>query len=282
MIPLDEYEKWKPLMEESAKLYLNEKEYEEFKLIPEYERNKYLKEILEKPISNFTRINDVYFRARWAEVLNKLLEPAEPKTDLTLLEVASGDADMIPQVMARTHPDSLYITANMNKILTKSLLGKTKDLSLKVKIIEDDAANIDSHIGSEVVDIIAFQHSINDVIQAILCEKEGVDTIYSDWMDTLPEMIKILQKEISLNTLEQHTKMPFLGLINNLLKVLKKNGIIAMNHYMFQLDLDWGYPLELFENIIPMTREWVAELEGCKEVFYDGFDVNWWMFLRKI
>ena len=95
-------------------------------------------------------------------------------------------------------------------------------------------------------------------------------------------MIEILKKEVSAGTLEQHAKGPFLGLLKNLLKVLKTNGLIVMNHYMFQLDLDWGYPQELFENIIHMTRKWLDELEGCKEVFYEGFSDRWWIFLKKV
>ncbi len=277
MIPLDNYEKWAPLMEESAKKFLNEEEFKEFMLISKDERRRYLQNILEKPISEFTIINEVYFRARWAQVMKML----HPGTDFKLLEVASGDADMIPQVMAHTHPNSSYITANMNKSLTKSLLEKTKNISLKIEVIEDDAMKIDKYIGCEVVDVIAFQHSINDVIQAILCEKEGIDTINSDWMKTLPLMIEILQKEIAQETLEINTKGPFLELINALIKVIKKDGIIAMNHYMFQLDLDWGYPADLFEDMIPMTRKWLNDLTDCKEVFYDGFNRNWWIFLQK-
>ena len=95
MIPLDKYEKWILLMEESARLYLNKKEFNEFAEIPEVEKKNQLKAILEKPIVNFTIVNEVYFRARWAEVLKML----HPKQGLKLLEVASGDADMIPQVM---------------------------------------------------------------------------------------------------------------------------------------------------------------------------------------
>jgi len=278
MIPLDQFEKCLPLMEEGARLYLNEMEYKEFSSIPDCEIANQLKDILEKPINSFTYVNEVYFRARWAEVL-KLLNTKE---NIKLLEVASGDADMIPKVMSFTHQDSNYITANMNKILNKSLIDKTQDLNVKIDIIEDNAMCIESHIGKDVVDIIAFQHSINDVIQAILCDKEGVDTIYSDWMDTLPKMIEILQKEISQNTLEQHAKVPFLELMKELMKVLKKGGIVVMNHYLFQLDLDWGYPQDLFENMVPMTREWLQELPGYKEIYFDGFHPNWWIFLEKV
>lgn len=277
MIPLDQYEKWQPRLKECARLYLNEKEYRQYEQMSDYERNACLKRILEKPVASFTIINEVYFRARWAEVIGMF----HPQADLTLLEVASGDADMIPQTMARNHPNSRYITANMNKLLNESLLKKTNGLALNVQLIDDDAANIANYLGSETVDVAAFQHSINDVLQAILCEREGVDTIYSDWMETLPKMIEILQKEIAQGSLEGHVKMPFLNLLLAILKVLKKDGIIVMNHYMFQLDLDWGYPEGLFENMIPMVREWIAELAGCKEVFYDGFDRNWWIFLQK-
>jgi len=42
------------------------------------------------------------------------------------------------------------------------------------------------------------------VIQAILCDREGIDTIDSDWMETLPEMIRIVQREVAEGTLAQH------------------------------------------------------------------------------
>ena len=277
MILLDQLEKWLPLLDHWARLYLNEEEFAEFCLMTESEKENQLKAILEKPIAKFTQINEVYFRGRWAEVLNLL----HPEKKMKLLEIASGDADMIPQVMARTHPDSHYVTANMNKLLNSSLLGKTKNLSLEIQIVEDDAINIEEHIGQGTVDIIAFQHSINDVIQAILCDREGVDTIDSDWMSTLPKMIEILQKETLQNTLESHAKPQFLGLMDVLMSVLKNDGVVAMNHYMFQLDLDWGYPPYLFENMVPMIRDWLKDLSGCDEIFYSGFDPNWWMFLHK-
>jgi hypothetical protein len=277
MIALDEYKKWLPILQKHASDLLNNQEYEEYCRLTHSEIEAQLKAILEKPIASFTVVNELYFRARWAEVLNTFY----PEKVITLLEVATGDADMIPQMMGHTRSGSRYITANMNKHLNHSLLEKTKDLPVQMELIEDDAALIEKHIGKESVDIIAFQHAVNDVIQAILCDREGIDTIYSDWMETLPKMIEILQREVGQNTLELHSKGAFLGLIRTLLMVLKKDGVIAMNHYMFQLDLDWGYPADLFENMIPIVRQWLCELKGCEEIVVDGYDSNWWIFLRK-
>lgn len=276
MIRLDDEKKWMPVFQKNAHRYLSRDEYEEYAGLSEKELEEGLKALLEKPIASFTVLNELYFRARWDEVIGMAYRGDE----LSLLEVATGDADMIPQVMGRTRPGSRYITANMNKLLNQSLLEKTKDLPITMELIEDDAAFIDRHVG-EAVDMIAFQHAVNDVIQAILCDREGIDTIYSDWMETLPKMITILQREVKDKTLEQHAKDSFLGLIRSLVRVLRKGGLVAMNHYMFQLDLDWGYPADLFENMLPIVRGWLKEIEECEEIFFEGFHSNWWIFLRK-
>ncbi|MDF2541525.1 MAG: hypothetical protein K0S47_1243 [Herbinix sp.] len=278
MKQLDQYEKWNPRFSDLAHKFLNDMELKEYLSINPETISSQLKDLLEKPIANFTVVNEVYFRARWSQIMEIL----HPENDLTLLEIASGDADMIVQAMARTYENGKYITANMNKLLSKSLIHKTKDLPIAVQIIEDDAISIDQYLGIESVDMIAFQHAVNDVLQAILCDQEGIDTIYSDWMETLPRMIEILQKVTIDNNLEARVKIPFLSLLNSMQKVLKKGGMMVMNHYMFQLDLDWGYPPYLFEFLIPIVREWVKEIPEIKEVYYDGFDQNWWMFLEKI
>ena len=277
VIPIDQFNKWEYIIIEYAQTYLNQQEIKEYDLISKNDKKEQLKDLLERPIANFTLVNDVYFRARWFEVLRMI----NPNSKINLLEIASGDADMIPQAMARSHPNSFYFSSNMNKILTERLIERTKDLPLNIKIIEDDAIHINNYLAGESIDIIAFQHSINDILQAMLCSKYGIDTIHNDWMEILPIMIDILQKEICQNTLEQHVKIPFLSLLGELWKVLKKNGIVVMNHYMFQLDLDLGYPSDLFENMVPMVREWIKDLLGYKEIFIDGFDKQWWLFLKK-
>lgn len=278
MIPLDKIERWLSKLTESASRYLRPEEFKQYESMMESEREKQLRALIQAPIANFTVINEVFFRDRWGEVMDRLHSGGK----LALLEVASGDADMIPQCMARTRPGSLYITANMNEKLNESLMNKVHGLPIDVRLIKDDAVNILQHVSAGQVDIIAFQHAVNDVLQAILCAQNGIDTVYSDWMETLPAMIMLLQKEVAAGTLDTHVREPFMNLMKALLPALKVGGHIAFNHYMFQLDLDWGYPPELFEHLAPMVRNWLAELPGCEEVMLDGFDPQWWILLKKV
>lgn len=260
----------------NAERFLSQAEYERFITIPEKERACQLNDILNFPISKFTEVNELFFRSKWANLFNRLYL----KKPIKLLEIASGDADMIPQALDISNPQSTYITANMNKILNQSLLSKTKNLKLKLELIDDDAANIKSYISESSVDMITFQHGVNDVLQAIICGKYGVDTVFADWMEILPEMIRLLNKELSENTFEQTVKSPFLQLMDNLRSLLTKDGIIAINHYMFQLDLDLGYPKNLFENLVPIIREWFREAGDYEELEFDGFNKQWWIFLK--
>lgn len=277
MIPMDRFEKWAPRLDAAARQFLSAGELAQYETIGNEECQRQLKLLLEQPIRMFTPVNEAFFRAKWADALAAL----HPGLPFSLLEVGAGDADMIPQAMARSHPGSSYVTANMNKALSRNMMERTAGLPISVKIVEDDAARVDAYYGPGSFDVVAFQHSVNDVCQAILCGRDGIDTIESDWMAILPDMIKILQKEVAAGTLEHSLKAPFLSLMCSQLAVLKPGGTVAINHYMFQLDLDWGYPPDLFANFVPMVREWFRELAGVMEIMLDGFDPQWWIFLRK-
>lgn len=276
MKPLDTFNK-DFLSLSNASKFLSDTEYQNFLSLSDEVREAKLFNLFTKPIADFSVINELYFRSKWAE----LIQLNNKEKPIILLEIASGDADMIPQSLSCSNPKSTYISANMNKALNQSLLEKTTALNLTFQLIDDDAGKITNYIKEETVDVIAFQHGVNDVLQAILCDGYGIDTIYSDWMEILPEMINILQKEIKENTFESKVKEPFLELIDTLSAVLKKDGIIAINHYMFQLDLDMEYPKDLFENMILLIRNWLKENTRLTEVFYEGFEKQWWLFLKK-
>lgn len=69
MIPLDDVDKCYPLINERAQRFLSEQELKQYLSLPQNEVEHQLKLLLESPIAQFTIVNEVYFRARWAEVL---------------------------------------------------------------------------------------------------------------------------------------------------------------------------------------------------------------------
>lgn len=272
-----DYFKEETISLENAKKFLNEKEYKNFRSLPIKLRRELFLNVLEKPIDNWNEVTELYFRGKWANLFNQLHSIEK----ISVLEIASGDADMIPQSLSISNPNSKYISANMNKLLNERLIRKTKDLNVRLELIDDDASKIRNYIKDNEVDIIAFQHGVNDVLQAMLCDRENIDTVNSEWMDCLPKMINLVKKEVENNSFEQSLKEPFVEFINELSHVLKYDGIIAINHYMFELDLKLGYPRTIFEELIPIIRTWLSKSEYVQEIFFDGFDRQWWIFLKK-
>ena len=219
-----------------------------------------------------------YFRWKWIEALKSI----HKENAITVCEVGSGGSDIIPQAIdkAFNSSESRYITSNLNKELTAIFKSKTQNLSLNIQVIEDDAVNMNEVIPDNSVDAVVFEHSVNDVIETILAEKYGIDTVNSDWMKILEPITEIENREYSAKTLEVNAKAEFLNLIHSCIKVLKPGGYIVCAHYQFQDNLDLGLNPELNENYPNIAKEWINSANIGKEVFIDGFNPRWWMFLQ--
>jgi len=254
-------------------------EWDEWSGFSDETKKQRLKRICTVPLCNedFTAAYSLYFRLKWLDVFRECI----PQTNATVLEVGSGSSANIPNALTIFDTSSTYITANMNKKLTAGLRQNTAFLPIKIKIIEDDANNIKDYLEPNSVDAVVFEHSVNDVIQAILCESKGIDTTNSDWFEILPEMINIINSEYAEKMLERSVKNAFLSLLEDCLSVLKPGGYMIMSHYMFQYDLDLGYNPELWQYILPVVRPWLSSLSCGKEVAINPFDPQWWLFYQK-
>ncbi len=280
MKPLDNLELWlEKLNDADEKEILSDADGIEWNSLSMVEREEKLTALLQKPVADFSVVYRWYFRMKWAEALNK----TRLKAPVSLLEIGAGDTDMLPQILARKfeHPETQYITANMNKKLTASFKEKTKDLPVKINVIEDDAQNLEAYMQGEKFDVIVFEHSINDILQTILGERAGIDTTHSDWYTVLPQMIELIKQEYLAGTLETSIKGDLIDLLNSCLKMLKPGGYIIINHFMYQYDLDLGYQPDLWNNMLNITREWIKSMDNGSEEFFEGFDQQWWMFLGK-
>jgi len=220
-----------------------------------------------------------YFLAKWADAL----KAAKSDAPLKVFEVAPGANDKIPQAIAKyfEHPQTSYVTANVDKKLTAGLKRKTAGLPIHINIIEDAAQNIKSYIGEELFDVIAFEHSVNDILYAILGERAGVDMENAYWFDIVQQLTDITTAEYENGTFEANAKPAFLALMQSCLDILKPGGYIVINHFMYKNDLDRGINPELWRDMLPIVREWIKELPEGREVQMNGFNTHWWMFLQK-
>lgn len=280
MKPLDNLGVWlEKLSDADATEILSDADGIEWNSLSLVEREEKLTALLQKPVADFSVVYRWYFRMKWAEALNK----ARLEAPVSLLEIGAGDTDMLPQILARKfeHPGTQYITANMNKKLTASFKEKTKDLPVKINVIEDDAQNLEAYMKGEKFDVIVFEHSINDILQTILGERAGIDTTHSDWYTVLPQMIELIKLEYLAGTLETSVKGDLIDLLNSCFKMLKPGGYIIINHFMYQYDLDLGYQPDLWNNMLNIAREWIKSMDNGSEEVFEGFDQQWWMFLGK-
>jgi hypothetical protein len=115
----------------------------------------------------------------------------------------------------------------------------------------------------------------------MFAERNGIDTIDTDWFEILPEMVRIISAEYRNGTFEAAVKDEFLALLNSCMNVLKPNGVMVFFQFMYQMDLDLGYDPELYGNMVDIIRRWVHGAGIGQEVFFDGFDPHWWMFIKK-
>lgn len=250
-------------------------EYTAWQALAPADRDAKLRRLCEAPLDDFSAVYRLYFRTKWLDAFRACSLPENP----TVLEIGSGESDMIPTALSIFAPGATYITANMNETLTANLLAKTKDLPVAVRVIADDAANIARHLPPQSVDLLIFEHSLNDIMEAILAEQNGLDTTHSDWFDLLPTMINLMNAAYQKSTLDT-LRAPLSSLIRACFETLKPGGFLAASHYMFQYDLDLGHDPVLWQEILTTVRPWIADALGA-ETTMPGFDPQWWLFLKK-
>jgi len=185
MIPLDNTEIWlKRLDDETFAKILTENEKEKWDQISLDEKGNLLTAMFEKPIHDFGMMYRWYYRNKWSEAMHMTGKQAPVR----VLEMASGGDDTIPRTLSATfnHPQTTYVTANSNKALTAQFREYTRDIPIGIEIIEDNGIRIEDYSPNDAFDMVAHQHSVNDMIYDIICRKNGLDTVNTPWFDMYP------------------------------------------------------------------------------------------------
>jgi hypothetical protein len=284
MIPLDNLDRITAKMrEQDATDILTVSEKEQWLLISDEEKEEALKNIISMPVGHGNPpwlMVDWFFRTRWVEALRavNLSAPA------SMLEIATGRNDMLPRVLSNfyNHPETRYTTANLNKDLTAGFKENTKDLPLKIDIIEDAGQKIETYFDNKKVDVVIFEHSFNDIVEDMIAGKNKIDTINTIWWDILPKLIKLTNEAYINGEYEAIIKDEFLQMLRSLLKVLKPGSFIISHQFQYQFDLDLGIIPEIWTDLISTARKWINEENIGAEVFFDGFEPKWWLFIKNI
>lgn len=223
----------------------------------------------------------VYYITAWYHIFKTLNLPA----DMRVYEIAAGDSIYVPQASeAYSAGQSHYVTLNLNKELTRNFISKTEKMGIDIRVIEDNGINVLHYFAENTFDVIAFQHAVNDIIQTIVADIDGIDTLHNNWWEIEPQMLRAVYTRYKAGTLKETAYEKFIDIIRVCSLSLKKGGYMVFDNCTFNATYDEAvYSMEFHSLYIDMVREWIAEAGlGLKEVNIDGYKSKWWMILRKI
>lgn len=232
-----------------------------------------------KPLNICMPVLNAVLAAQYYEVLGALNLPRE----VAVYEPCVGGSTPV-MIAAEAHSDGKanYLTINLNKKLLGELKAKIGHLRMTVRIIEDNAQRALDYLHADCFDVACFHHAVNDLLQTAVSEPRGMDTTAVDWWPNERQMIEWLAEDVEAGRLEQRGKPELMQVIGDAIGCVRPSGYLIFDHFNWcrLIGADW-FPWDLFFNLIPMTRRWVAEtkLPVC-EVNLPGVNPQWWMILR--
>lgn len=232
-----------------------------------------------KPLDICHPVLNAVLAAQYYEVFGALNLPRE----VSVYEPCVGAS--APVIMAsETHSGGRanYFTINLNRKLREELQNKIGHLRMAIRIIQDNAQQALSHLKPDCFDVACFHHAVNDILETAVSEPRGMNTVTVDWFPNERQMIEWLAEDATSGRIETRGKPELLQIIRDAVSLVRPGGYLVFDHFNWEKYRGPGwFPWDLFYNLIPMTRRWVAEAGmPVAEVRIAGADPQWWMFLR--
>lgn len=243
-----------------------------------------LRQVISVPVNVSTDLNWELFELYYVSAYYNIFEKLGLPLNTNIYEIAAGDQVYIPKALeAYAGIKGKYVTFNLNKELSCNFLGKTKELLAGILVIEDNGANIEKYYGKDSFDIIVFHHALNDIIQTIAAEADGIDTVNCNWWEKEPEMLRAVMKYYNRGNLQAVAYDSFINIIKACTCALKPGGYLVFDNCCFPGDYEaLGYSFEFHSAYIDLARKWINEADlGLSEVSINGYDNKWWMILKK-
>lgn len=213
----------------------------------------------------------------------EIFEALELPRALSVYEPCVGASNpVIVATEAYSGGQGRYLTINLNHKLREQLQGKIGHLKMDLQIITDNAQNAFTHLKPHAFDVACFHHAINDILQTAVSEPRGMDTTAIDWFPNERQMIEWLAEDAKAGLLEQRGKPELMQIVSDAARLVRPGGYLIFDHWNWCkfIGVDW-FPWDLFYNLIPMTRKWIAASGlPVTEPHLEGMDPQWWMVWR--
>lgn len=225
------------------------------------------------------QLSGVYHILSWEKAFRDL----GVRKDSTLIEIAPGAGTHIVTAFDLiSGGKGKYLAFNLNKKLTSHFKSQTENSNLDIRIIEDDAKNALVYIPKETIDIVAGNHAINDILETIIANKEGLDTVGQDWFEIAPRLMREYEKAYLNGTLRNLVFDDFIDIMRAIYFTLKPGGYLVLNYYVYPVEIDWGGSVAVRSAFVNLARQWIGEADiGFETLSLNGFDPKWWGFFRK-
>ena len=175
-----------------------------------------------------------------------------------------------------------YLTINLNNKLRGELEEKIAHLATPITIIPDHAESALSHVSPQNFDVACFHHAVNDILQTAVSEPRGMDTTAIDWFPNERQMIEWLSEDVAAGRMDEHAKPALMQIVSDAIRLVRPGGYLVFDHFNWCrfIGVDW-FPWDLFYNLIPMTRQWIAESGlPVSEISLQGVNPQWWMVVQ--
>lgn len=222
-----------------------------------------------------------YYAYQWLDILRRFFP--ERHDVMSVVEVAPGTSVMVPRALdVFTGGSGRYVAFNLNRGLSDRLDTLLDCLSVETRVVADDAVHAGRYLASGTVDLFAYNHAVNDMIEHWVARANGFDTIHVDWYARVGDLIEAVEQAHRGNRLEEIAAGPFVQSIRAAITALKPGGRLVFNNYVFAEQVEAGASVELYGSLLSMARSWIkAASLPVQETNLAGYDPDFWLMYRK-
>ena len=223
------------------------------------------------------------FNAVIAAQYYELFEALQPPRAMAVYEPCVGaEAPVIFAAEAFSQGQASYLTINLNRKLRDKLASRIAHLRIPIRIVDGNAQLALTHLPPRSFDVACFHHAVNDILQTAVSEPRGMDTTSIDWFSNERQMIEWLAEDAAAGRLDRRGRPELMQIVDAAARLVRPGGYLIFDHCNWRsfLGVAW-FPWDLFANLIPMTRGWIAGSGlPLSEVHLEGLDPQWWLVLR--